>query len=559
MKKCKSLISILLVNMYLFCNINFAVAGDLIIQNTTLSPQIVLNLADIQNLFSGLNPDSKVTLVTAATDAEIPENYKQEIGQQFFVDAVDELLSSRKALDAIGPAFFIYGSARFNPGHKWYEQAKRFGRMVAEYFISLITGGGPGTMLGANEGAYGINGVDSIGLCMLLPHEKNNDHKLFKNVVIIFNYFFIRKIMFIQKTSGGMSLPGGLGTLDEIFEIFAFNKRFPEKARYNVLVDQAFYSGLLKFLDKIHQSGLMPYHEELSLTIKDSVEEAFDYLISKTGGLKSQELDIDAKVFRQELFRASRLLNRVGPSVGIIGGAQMPEDSVYWPMARRLAGSLGSLNINILRRGNRGIAAAVGQAYDDFHKTHPIEKGMYIALHEDGKQIGDNSTDLSLNFENYFSLKIALIEYSKLGLVVFPGGIDVLDVIFNTLCLIKTKKIAPMPIILVGRDIWEPLIEWMKAEMVSAGTINTDYLDLIQIVDNEIEAQRIIQDNLALIKKNTETDPGQIKKRERLAHLLLKQKNTKAAFKRIFTEELTPISLARKNDQFNFALIAQAI
>jgi uncharacterized protein (TIGR00730 family) len=562
MEKYKSLISIIILNMFLFANINIAAAADINMRQATLSPQLVLNIGNIQNLFLGLTQDSMVKAIAPVSAADIPEDYEQKITPQFFVDAVNDWLNAQEKLYAIGPAFFIFGSARFNPGHKWYEEAKKFGRIVAENALSIITGGGPGTMLGANQGAYGIEGVDSIGLCMKLPHEKNQDHALFKDVVKFFDYFFIRKIMFIEKAWGGISVPGGFGTLDEIFEILAFNKRYPEKARYNVLVDQAFYSGFIKFLNKIHQRGLMPHHEKLSLTMKDSVEEAFEQLILNTSNLKPKEIDINIKVFMHEIFRASRVLNRVGPSVGIIGGEQMPQNSVYWPMAKRLTKSLSALNMNIIRRGNRGIAAAVSQAYDDFDKTLSVERGVHTALHEDGNLKGYNSADLSLNFEYYYSLKIALIEYSKLGLVVFPGGVDTLDVLFETLCLIKTNKIAAMPIILVGHDFWDEEIEWIKAKMLSEGTINADYLDLIQIVDNEIEAQQIIADNLDLVKKHAEKKLEQVKQHRRSADLnvqISKQIHIKSAFQRIFTEKLTKIRVLEKNNEFNFTLIAQAI
>lgn len=504
MKKNKSLISVVLINLYLFSNISIACSRDFSIPNSNLSPQLVLNAVDIQNLFLNLRPDNPVIIITATPADEMPKNYKQKINPEFFVKVIVDWCKAQANLIGIGPAFYVFGSARFKTVHYWYEQARRFGRMAGEAGISIITGGGGGIMLAANQGAAGIKGVNSVGLGMKLPHEKNVDHYEYKNLVNIFEIFFTRKLMFIEHSLGGVTMPGGFGSLDEIFEVLAFNLRYPDMAIPNVLLDNKFYGGLMEILYQIHFQGLMPLPEDLLLTIKDTTEEAFKHL-QQTALKQKSSIDINLKVFIPELMSASRLLNRIGPAVSIIGGSSTQQESIYWSMARDLAGSLNDLNFNIIRRGNKGIAGAIGQAYSLLDRTNDsVSRGLFIALHEDGKGLNENYADKSLHFDYYFSLKLALIEHSKFGMIVFPGGVDTLDVLFETLCLVKTDKISPVPIVLIGRDFWLPLIEWIKQTMIPEGTINASYLDLIYIVDSEVEAQQIILEHVVMLKKTIE-------------------------------------------------------
>ncbi|HXY41991.1 MAG TPA: TIGR00730 family Rossman fold protein, partial [Vicinamibacteria bacterium] len=119
-----------------------------------------------------------------------------------------------RALAQLGPAVTVFGSARFEEGHRYYELAREVGRELARAGFVTITGGGPGVMEAANRGAYEAGGP-SYGLNILLPHEQGANP--FVDCSVDFRYFFVRKVMLVKYSCGYVVMPGGLGTLDEFF------------------------------------------------------------------------------------------------------------------------------------------------------------------------------------------------------------------------------------------------------------------------------------------------------------------------------------------------------
>ena len=126
-----------------------------------------------------------------------------------------DLISSFRALQDLGPAVTIYGSARLQEGHPHYELARRTGAALARAGFAVITGGGPGIMEAANRGAKEAGGP-SLGFNIVLPHEQGLNPYVDRS--LSFEYFFVRKLMLRRYSQGFVLMPGGLGTLDEIFE-----------------------------------------------------------------------------------------------------------------------------------------------------------------------------------------------------------------------------------------------------------------------------------------------------------------------------------------------------
>ncbi len=126
-----------------------------------------------------------------------------------------EVVSGFDALADVGPAISIFGSARIGQESPYFIAARETGRKLAEAGFSVITGGGPGIMEAANQGAYEAGGC-SVGLNIELPHEQGLN--AFVNLPLNFRYFFVRKLMFIKYAEGFIIFPGGFGTLDELFE-----------------------------------------------------------------------------------------------------------------------------------------------------------------------------------------------------------------------------------------------------------------------------------------------------------------------------------------------------
>lgn len=156
-----------------------------------------------------------------------------------------EFVEGFGTLAELGPAVSVFGSARMGEGTPAYEMGMAVGRGLAEAGYAVITGGGPGTMEAANRGAREAGGT-SVGLGIELPHEQGLNTYL--NVAVNFRYFFVRKTMFVKYSEGFVVLPGGFGTLDELFEAMTLVQtgkitRFPI-----VLLGTSYWSGLVDWI-----------------------------------------------------------------------------------------------------------------------------------------------------------------------------------------------------------------------------------------------------------------------------------------------------------------------
>ena len=121
----------------------------------------------------------------------------------------------------LGPCVSVFGSARTKEGTQWYDEAEKFGRLMTESNIGVITGGGPGIMEAANKGAYDSDG-QSVGVGIELPFEASMNPYI--NVGVENRYFFTRKVMFLKYSQGFVVFPGGMGTLDELFEALTLSQ-----------------------------------------------------------------------------------------------------------------------------------------------------------------------------------------------------------------------------------------------------------------------------------------------------------------------------------------------
>ncbi len=161
-----------------------------------------------------------------------------------FVDGFD-------ALAEVGPAVTVFGSARSREGDRTYELAREIGRLLAESGYAVITGGGPGAMEAANRGCQEGGGL-SIGLNIELPHEQSlNAHV---DMGIEFRYFFARKTMFVKYADGFVILPGGFGTLDELFEALTLIQTGKIEHFPVVLVGTRYWRGLIDWMRRTQLS-----------------------------------------------------------------------------------------------------------------------------------------------------------------------------------------------------------------------------------------------------------------------------------------------------------------
>ena len=161
-------------------------------------------------------------------------------------------------LHDLGPAVTVFGSARFKEDHVYYKLARAVGTELARAGFTVLTGGGPGIMEAANRGAHEAGG-NSVGLNIILPHEQSANPYVSKSVE--FHYFFVRKVMLVKYSCAFVVMPGGLGTLDELFEaatLIQCEKLGPFPL---ITMGEKFWRGLRRFGADMVKSGVFGAHE----------------------------------------------------------------------------------------------------------------------------------------------------------------------------------------------------------------------------------------------------------------------------------------------------------
>jgi uncharacterized protein (TIGR00730 family) len=181
-----------------------------------------------------------------------------------FVEGVEQLYD-------IGPAVSIFGSARVGSDDPIYKTAEKIGEMFVNNKFAVITGGGGGIMEAANKGATKAGGK-SIGLNIILPREQIPNR--YANIKVEFNYFFIRKVMFVKYASAYIIMPGGLGTLDELFEAATLIQTQRIKPFPIILVGSDYWSGLIDWIKNQLLKTLKISPEDMDIfQVMDSPEE----------------------------------------------------------------------------------------------------------------------------------------------------------------------------------------------------------------------------------------------------------------------------------------------
>ncbi len=158
-----------------------------------------------------------------------------------------EFVDGFEALSRIGPCMSIFGSARTLPGTPYYELAVDIARKLAEEGFGVISGGGPGIMEAANKGAS-LAGGKSVGLNIDLPFEQHHNPYIDRDKNLHFDYFFVRKVMFVKYAQGFIMMPGGFGTMDEFFETLTLVQTHKVNRIPLVLVGTEYWTGLVEWI-----------------------------------------------------------------------------------------------------------------------------------------------------------------------------------------------------------------------------------------------------------------------------------------------------------------------
>ena len=164
-----------------------------------------------------------------------------------FFKIMGEFVNGFEKMSLIGPCVSIFGSARTKPGAPYYELAVNVAKRIAEAGYGVITGGGPGIMEAGNKGANAAGGT-SVGLNIDLPFEQHDNPWIDPDKSLDFDYFFVRKVMFVKYSQGFVVMPGGFGTLDELFEAMTLIQTNKIHSFPIILVGTAFWGGLLDWI-----------------------------------------------------------------------------------------------------------------------------------------------------------------------------------------------------------------------------------------------------------------------------------------------------------------------
>lgn len=191
------------------------------------------------------------------------------------VKIFNEFVEGCRGLYDIGKAITIFGSARFDEDHRYYKMAREVGRSVAEAGFAVLTGGGPGIMEAANRGAKDAGGL-SIGCNIELPFEQESNPYL--DIELHFDHFFVRKVMMVKFSSGFVFLPGGFGTMDEVFETATLVQTGKMEKFPIVAMGTDYWDELLDFIQKSMLRERTIDEDEVSVFQTDDPTAAVGYI-----------------------------------------------------------------------------------------------------------------------------------------------------------------------------------------------------------------------------------------------------------------------------------------
>jgi uncharacterized protein (TIGR00730 family) len=188
----------------------------------------------------------------------------------------EEFVRGFQGLYQLGPAVTVFGSARFKPSHVYYKLARAVGGELARAGFATLTGGGPGIMEAANRGAHEAGGT-SYGLNIILPHEQCENPYVDRSIE--FHYFFTRKVMLVKYSCAFIVMPGGLGTLDELFEAATLVQCLKIGPFPIILMGAKFWAGMRRWGQFMMQQGVFKKDEIGFGWVTDSPAEAVEVIL----------------------------------------------------------------------------------------------------------------------------------------------------------------------------------------------------------------------------------------------------------------------------------------
>lgn len=218
----------------------------------------------------------------------------------FLVRVMWEFLYGFRILHFVGPVVTVFGSARTEEDNPAYQKARNISGQLAKMGFAVMTGGGPGIMEAANRGAKEAGGT-SIGCNIFLPFEQEPNPYI--DVMLDFKYFFVRKVMLLKYSYAFVVMPGGVGTMDELFETITL---IQTKKIFNfpvILIGKEYFEPLVRYLDHMVEEGTISRSDLDLFLVTDTVDEAVSLIKSKIVdkyGLKLKELPKPSRILLEK-------------------------------------------------------------------------------------------------------------------------------------------------------------------------------------------------------------------------------------------------------------------
>jgi len=192
---------------------------------------------------------------------------------------ISEFVDGFETLNRIGPCVSIFGSARTKPDHEYYKLTVDVAKRLTKEGYGIISGGGPGIMEAANKGAYEAGGI-SVGLNINVPNEQSDNPYIDNDKSLDFRYFFVRKVMFVKYAQAFVAMPGGFGTLDELFEVLTLIQTKTIKKVPVVLVGTDYWAGIIEWIKEtvFAEFGNVSPEDIRLLPVMDDAEQIIQYI-----------------------------------------------------------------------------------------------------------------------------------------------------------------------------------------------------------------------------------------------------------------------------------------
>ena len=218
----------------------------------------------------------KTERIIPAKESVYLDGPKPRMNEFFFAWSIFlQFIKGFRTLHFVGPCITVFGSARFKEGDRYYDKAREFGKRIAELGFSTMTGGGQGVMEAANRGAFENGGV-SVGCNIKLPFEQEPNP--YMNKSLTFDYFFIRKVLMVKYSYAFIIMPGGFGTMDELFETLTLAQTRVITNFPIVLFGKEYFAPLMHSIDSMIAIGTISANDKKLILLTDDINEAMQYI-----------------------------------------------------------------------------------------------------------------------------------------------------------------------------------------------------------------------------------------------------------------------------------------